>query len=290
MTIVLNGTTGITNDGGYTGDGVVFADTTPANTLVTTTGGRVGVGTGAPNAKLTVDAESTQALYITAAAAGGAGNIALIGVAGVSNGYQITRDGVNNITHTWSNQSGSPLSLSPNGGLILGGGENGKFSSTTGSSGNWAGYFTGVDYGKATRLSATGYADFFYTPSGFAGYIGVNTSTNTTSYVTASDYRLKENIRPMVGALEKVARLKPSTYVWKQSGIAAQGFIAHELQEVVPECVSGEKDAVDAEGNPFYQGIDTSFLVATLTAAIQEQQAIITALTARVAALEGTQP
>jgi hypothetical protein len=55
----------------------------------------------------------------------------------------------------------------------------------------------------------------------------------------------------------------------------------------VPEAVVGEKDAVDVEGNPQYQGIDTSFLVATLTAAIQEQQAIITALTARVEALEG---
>jgi len=54
----------------------------------------------------------------------------------------------------------------------------------------------------------------------------------------------------------------------------------------VPECVTGEKDAVDAEGNPQYQGIDTSFLVATLTAAIQEQQAIITALTARVESQE----
>lgn len=54
MTITINGTTGITNDGGYTGDGVVFADTTPANTLVTTTGGNVGIGTSSPSAKLHV--------------------------------------------------------------------------------------------------------------------------------------------------------------------------------------------------------------------------------------------
>ena len=52
MTITLNGTNGITNDGGYTGDGVVFADTTPANTLVTTTGGNVGIGTSSPAYKL----------------------------------------------------------------------------------------------------------------------------------------------------------------------------------------------------------------------------------------------
>jgi trimeric autotransporter adhesin len=103
------------------------------------------------------------------------------------------------------------------------------------------------------------------------GSIGVNGSS--TSYVTSSDYRLKENIAPMAGALSVVQQLKPCTYTWKNSGIAGQGFLAHELAEVCPDAVTGEKDAVDAEGNPQYQGIDTSFLVATLTAAIQELKA-----------------
>jgi hypothetical protein len=111
-------------------------------------------------------------------------------------------------------------------------------------------------------------------------------TTTSTTYNTSSDYRLKHDIQPLTGALAKVAALKPVTYKWNIDDSESQGFIAHELQEVVPECVTGEKDAVGAEGKPQYQGIDTSFLVATLTAAIQEQQAIITALTARVAALE----
>jgi hypothetical protein len=97
---------------------------------------------------------------------------------------------------------------------------------------------------------------------------------------------MKENIAPMLGALSKVAQLKPITYTWKPefagTSINSQGFIAHELQAVVPECVNGEKDAVDAEGNPVYQGIDTSFLVATLTAAIQELNAKVTALEEQV--------
>ena len=122
------------------------------------------------------------------------------------------------------------------------------------------------------------------------GTVGkINTSGSATTYATSSDYRLKHDIQPMAGALAKVAALKPVTYKWKSDDSDGEGFIAHELQEVVPECVTGEKDAVDADGNPQYQGIDTSFLVATLTAAIQEQQAIITALTARVEALEGAQ-
>ena len=138
-------------------------------------------------------------------------------------------------------------------------------------------------------------------PNGTVGAIG--TSGTTTYYNTSSDYRLKENIAPMVGCLDKVALLKPVTYKWKADGSNGQGFIAHELAEVVPDCVTGEKDAtreeeyeinpaipavLDEEGNevtpaveavmgtrtvPVYQGIDTSFLVATLTAAIQELNA-----------------
>jgi hypothetical protein len=125
------------------------------------------------------------------------------------------------------------------------------------------------------------------------GYI-INGASNTVSYATSSDYRLKENIVPMTGALATVQALKPVTYKWKTDGSDGQGFIAHELQAVVPDCVSGEKDAVetytDEEGNeqtrPKYQGVDTSFLVATLTAAIQEQQDIIKALETRIATLE----
>ncbi len=114
----------------------------------------------------------------------------------------------------------------------------------------------------------------------------ITTSSTATAYVTASDYRLKENVQPMTGALGLVAQLNPVTYTWKADGSDGQGFIAHELQAVVPDCVIGEKDAVDADGKPEYQGVDTSFLVATLTAAIQEQQAMIVALEARLTALE----
>ena len=103
----------------------------------------------------------------------------------------------------------------------------------------------------------------------------------------------------MTGALATVSALKPVTYKWKSTGEESQGFIAHELQAVVPDCVTGEKDAVetiddvDAEGKvigtkevPKYQGIDTSFLVATLTAAIQELNAKVDAQAAEIQALK----
>ena len=123
---------------------------------------------------------------------------------------------------------------------------------------------------------------------------GSITSNGTvTVYATTSDYRLKENVKPMTGALAIVSQLKPVTYDWIENKISGQGFIAHELQEVIPNAVVGGKDSVDSIGNPQYQQIDSSILVATLTAAIQELKAIndtqaetINALTARIVALE----
>jgi hypothetical protein len=115
---------------------------------------------------------------------------------------------------------------------------------------------------------------------------GISVATSSTSFNTSSDYRLKENIAPMTGALAKVAELKPVTYTWKVDGADGQGFIAHELQAVCPDAVVGEKDAINENGKPIYQGIDTSFLVATLTAAIQELKTIVDTQAAKIAALE----
>ena len=136
-----------------------------------------------------------------------------------------------------------------------------------------------------TSLSGSSVHFYFLNPNGIVG--NINTNGSSTVYATSSDYRLKENIAPMMGALAKVSALKPVTYKWKVDGSNGEGFIAHELAEVVPNAVTGEKDAVDEEGKPVYQGVDTSFLVATLTAAIQEQQQIINDLKARIETLEG---
>ena len=141
--------------------------------------------------------------------------------------------------------------------------------------------------GLVIRPGSDGYTAISFRNAANSQIGSISNSSTNTSYNTSSDYRLKEDVQPMTGALTRVAALKPVTYKWKIDGSDGEGFIAHELQAVVPDCVTGEKDAVDAEGNPVYQGIDVSFLVATLTAALQEQQALITSLTARIAALEG---
>jgi hypothetical protein len=152
---------------------------------------------------------------------------------------------------------------------------------------------SGVYIGHANGTSSGNYYMAFSYNGSAIGSITQNGTTNV-AYNTSSDYRLKENIQPMQNALATISQLKPVTYKWKTDGSDGQGFIAHELQAIVPDCVTGDKDAVDAEGNPVYQGIDTSFLVATLTAALQETKALldtqaetINALTARIVALEG---
>ena len=151
---------------------------------------------------------------------------------------------------------------------------------------NFAGTFAanrGISV-NATDSATSMEAIYFTTQSTYRGAIVC--SSGGTAYNTSSDYRLKNTIAPMTGALARVAALKPCTYKWNADGADGEGFIAHELAEVCPSAVTGEKDAVDADGNIKPQGIDTSFLVATLTAAIQEQQALITQLTARITALE----
>ena len=127
--------------------------------------------------------------------------------------------------------------------------------------------------GMAVKAGTNGNYGIYFNNVANSTVGGIIINSGSVAYNTTSDYRLKENVQPMVGALATVAQLKPCTYTWKATGETAQGFIAHELQAVIPDAVSGEKDAVNEDGSIKAQGIDTSFLVATLTAAIQELKA-----------------
>ena len=115
----------------------------------------------------------------------------------------------------------------------------------------------------------------------------ISTNGSTTNYGTTSDYRLKENVVAMDNASDKVKALKPCRFNFiANPDTTVDGFLAHEAQEVVPEAVTGTKDAVDAEGNPEYQGIDQSKLVPLLTKALQEAITKIEQLETRIETLE----
>jgi hypothetical protein len=134
-------------------------------------------------------------------------------------------------------------------------------------------------------ISTDPYLVFNYTST----KIGSITQSGTTgvNYNTSSDYRLKENVIPLTGAIDRLNDLQVHRFNFiADPDKTVDGFIAHEAQAVVPECVTGEKDAVDDDGNPVYQGIDQSKLVPLLTAALQEALAEIESLKARVTALE----
>jgi len=116
------------------------------------------------------------------------------------------------------------------------------------------------------------------------GVVGtIRTDGSSTAYNTSSDYRLKENVIPMSGALDRLSALKPSKFNFiADPNKTVDGFLAHEVAEVVPEAITGEKDAVDENGDPIYQGIDQSKLVPLLTAAIQELKAEIETLKTQI--------
>jgi hypothetical protein len=300
----------ITNSSGVLniGSGQVYKDAS----------GNVGVGTTSPAFPLSIFRGAGQAGYAEFVGNGQTAAAFLVGqdAAGLA---RIFQNGANPITF-WTNGS-ERARIDSSGNLLVG---------TTSAFVYSAGADLGLNFTSEGRIytnsavthvfNLTSAAQLMQFRVGGATQVGgITLTASSTSYNTSSDYRLKENVAPMTGALEKVAQLKPCTYTWKSDGSAGQGFIAHELQAVVPDCVTGEKDAVERLGNildadgsvlqesvqeptedaridgqtwihvkdePRYQGVDTSFLVATLVAAIQEQQTLIADLTTRLEALE----
>ena len=110
------------------------------------------------------------------------------------------------------------------------------------------------------------------------GSVGtVSTNGSTTSYNTSSDYRLKEDLKDYNG-LDIVSQLKTYDFKWKEAGTRDYGMMAHELQEVLPNVVTGEKDALNEDSTIKPQGVDYSKLVPVLVKSIQEQQCTINTL------------
>lgn len=124
------------------------------------------------------------------------------------------------------------------------------------------------DNGTALAVQAV-----FVNANGSVG--SITTTGSATAYNTSSDYRLKQDIEPIEGAVDRLMQLRPCRFAFKAAPeTRLDGFIAHELQEHIPEAVSGEKDGAQI------QGADASKVVPVLVAAVQE-------LVRRVAILEG---
>lgn len=147
-------------------------------------------------------------------------------------------------------------------------------------------YGTGIRITSPTASGNDNGAMNFYQQTSFVGSININSSS--TSYNTTSDYRLKENREEILDAIERVKELKPAKFNWikEPKGKKVDGFYAHELKEVIPEAVTGEKDELDYEDKPKYQSVDQSKVVPLLTAALQQAINKIEELELRINKLE----
>jgi hypothetical protein len=132
------------------------------------------------------------------------------------------------------------------------------------------------------RLNSDGTVQRFYRGANFIGSISV--TTTGTVYNTTSDYRLKNVTGTLTGYKERLMSLQPKQGTWKSNGSEFRGFLAHEFAQPYSSSVIGEKDALDESGNPIYQGMQASSseVMADLVALVQEQQAIIESLKARL--------
>ena len=250
--------------------------------LVKDASGNVGIGTASPTTKLHVATGANTGLLISST-----NGTTFQGIAFNSNNDQFTIGTLTAHPTVFYANNAERMRIDSSGNVMVGTtSSSNKFTVVSNSS-----TLTPVFINDTATGSTSQFLQYFIRNGSNVG--SIQTTGTATSYVTSSDYRLKEDVAPMVGALDTVSALKPVTYKWKSDGSDGQGFIAHELQTVIPDCVTGQKDAVetytDEDGveqtRPVYQGIDTSFLVATLTSAIQELKAIIDTQQTQITAL-----
>tara|TARA_R110000772_G_scaffold120365_3_gene226595 strand:- start:279 stop:1175 length:897 start_codon:yes stop_codon:yes gene_type:complete len=296
MAVIISGTTGITTpditSDSYTGAVAVNASA-PDNSLVVNSSGNVGIGASSPTNKLHV--VGTAKIEGSTLDLNDAGTFTIS--QNTTSSALVIRTAASSYLRFDTNGAVERMRLDTNGSTF--------FNCTTTPTGN------GTGAGSINVLNTSGdtfnvvctnsgnnifnlWSQGTSTNNMLAFFKGTSKTTvgnivcttSSTSYVTSSDYRLKEDWQVMTGASERVKALNPVNFAWKVDGSRVDGFLAHEAQAVVPEAVTGTKDAVDAEGNAKYQGIDQSKLVPLLTAALQEALAAIESLTTRITALE----
>jgi hypothetical protein len=309
MSITINGSTGVAGNNGtagtptYQGEdtntGIFFpaADTVAVATAGVEvaridSSGNLGIGTTSPGVKLEVSSAADLFRLRTSTARGGGngymsfndptGRKAYLGYGGADDGFIVANE--MNAPMLFLTNATERARIDASGNLLMGTTDPGtdyvRFA-CNGQTRNQLGLIS------LDNVANNGFVMFRTSNGTLIGGISRNGSTNAVLYATTSDYRLKESVADLSDGLSRVMALRPVSWVWKDcDGETGEGFIAHEVQDVVPAAVSGEKDAVEADGSIKAQGMDASYLVATLVKAIQEQQALITELTARVAQLE----
>jgi len=241
--------------------------------------GNVGIGTSSPLGLLHVSNTSGDCNNYFQSASTGLGQ--LLFTDGAIAGKISYRHPTNTMEFTTNGTEA--MRITDSGGLLI--------SCTTEPSNTTSGIFLrdnsegGCKFSRGNATSLTTMLEFL---NGNGSVGTIKTTGTSTQFNTSSDYRLKENVVTDWDATTRLKQLKPSRFNFiTDANTTLDGFIAHEVANVVPESISGDKDAVDADGNIDPQGIDQSKLVPLLTKALQEAMAKIETLEAKVTALEG---
>jgi hypothetical protein len=254
-------------------------DTNEAEKMRLTSSGRLGLGTTLPVVPLQVKA-SSPAVSLQASASKTSGSRADFNAynSDVSTvGYirfGAVTDNVGTDIQFANRPAGGSLTermrLDSSGNLLVG-------TTTVGGNG-----FTFETNGFATFARASGAAQSMIGFKNGGSFVGeIRTSTTATAYLTSSDHRLKENVTADWDATTRLKQLNPVRFNFiADADTTVDGFLAHEVQDIVPEAITGTHNEVDDEGNPVYQGIDQSKLVPLLVKTIQELEARIAALEA----------
>jgi hypothetical protein len=260
--------------------------------------GNVGIGTSSPTNKLDV---ATSADAFASIRSTGTIQSAALTITGRQSSSDETWNiistgsglGSGSLRFTRGSWTGTPSMLIDSSGNFYVGGTAGLGRLRSFGGSGQAGYFENngtVESINVNNTANTGFTALRFLVNSFATVTGTITcTTTTTAYNTSSDYRLKYDVQPIASGLATVTALKPVTYKWNSDSSAGEGFIAHELADVIPLAVTGQKDAVDESGNHVHQGVDYSKIVVHLVAAIQELKAQNDELKTRVTALENVQ-
>ena len=176
------------------------------------------------------------------------------------------------------------MTINSSGALLVGTTDTSPFNNTSGSGTTIAGGEVQIASSSSeslylNRFGSDGRVVNIRKGGSFIG--GIDVSTSQVTYNQTSDYRLKENVSYNWDATTRLKQLKPARFNYiVDADNTVDGFLAHEVEGIVPQAITGEKDAVDSDGNIDPQCIDHSKLVPLLVKTIQELEARIAALEA----------